>query len=400
MYSPKLLLALLPAALVVAQNNHGDVVPGNYIVTLKQQVDEGTLEQHLEWVDDLHVESLYRRGEDGVDKVWNSTFKAYCGEFDRETIKKINSSDDVLTVEPVRVIDLFQSITTQRPSTWGLGSISHRTPNWQEYVFDASAGLGMYAYVVDTGINVNHTDFQGRAVLGYNAMTGAPFVDVDGHGTHCAGTIAGKQYGVAKRATVVAVKVFHGSSTTTAIVLDGYNWAVTNITNTPGRSQQSVISMSLGGAKSSAFNLAVDSAYRSGVLTVVAAGNDNTDAKDSSPASAPNAITVGAIDIQNRRASFSNFGPLVDVFAPGVDITSTWIGSNTTTRTISGTSMACPHVAGLSLYLRAKEGLATPKRVTDRIKELASQGVVRNAGKGSPNLLAFNGVSGSKKTQF
>jgi oryzin len=172
---------------------------------------------------------------------------------------------------------------------------------------------------------------------------------------------------------------------------------VTNITNTPGRSQQSVISMSLGGAKSDAFNLAVDSAYRSGVLTVVAAGNDNKDAKDYSPASAPNAITVGAIDINNKRASFSNFGPLVDVFAPGVGITSTWIGSNSATRTISGTSMACPHIAGLSLYLRAKEGLTTPRSVTDRIKELATRNVVQDPGRGSPNLLAFNGVSVSKK---
>ncbi|KAM0207668.1 hypothetical protein ACHAQD_008482 [Fusarium lateritium] len=398
MYSFKLLLALLPAAVVVAQSKGGDIIPGNYIVTMRQQIDDGKLEQHLEWVDDLHLGSLVRRGEDGVDKIWNHTFKGYCGEFDRETIKKINASDDVLNVEPVRVVELFQSITTQRPSTWGLGSISHRTPNWKEYPFDASAGLGMYAYLIDTGVNTNHTDFQGRAVLGYNAITGAPFVDVDGHGTHCAGTIAGKQYGVAKRATVVAVKVFNGGSTTTAIVLDGYNWAVTNITNTPGRSQQSVISMSLGGAQSDAFNLAVDSAYRSGVLTVVAAGNDNKDAGNYSPASAPNAITVGAIDINNNRASFSNFGSLVDVFAPGVDIVSTWIGrSNSATQSLSGTSMACPHVAGLSLYLRAKEGLTTPRGVTERIKELATKNVVRNPGSGSPNLLAFNGVSGSRR---
>jgi oryzin len=175
-------------------------------------------------------------------------------------------------------------------------------------------------------------------------------------------------------------------------VLDGYNWAVTNITNTPGRKEQAVISMSLGGSRSDAFNAAVQAAYSAGVHTVVAAGNDNADAAKYSPASAPNATTIGAIDVDNKRASFSNYGELVDLFAPGVNVKSAWYTSNSATNTISGTSMACPHVAGLSLYLRAKEGLTTPESVARRLKELATSGVVQDAGSGSPNLLAYNGA--------
>ena len=156
--------------------------------------------------------------------------------------------------------------------------------------------------------------------------------------------------------------------------------------------------MSLGGGKSDAFNLAIEMAYRQNIHTVVAAGNSNVDAKDTSPASAPNATTVGAIDKNNNRASFSNFGPFVDIFAPGVGIKSTWYTSDTATETLSGTSMACPHVAGLSLYLRAKEGLRTVKSVQDRIKSLATKNVVGNAGAGSPNLLAYNGGVPKKST--
>ncbi|KAF4972040.1 hypothetical protein FSARC_1308 [Fusarium sarcochroum] len=394
MHSLKFLLALLPAVLATSTTDD-DVVDGKYIITLKSKLPEDKLEQHIEWVGDLHNGSLFRRDESGVDKIWNETFKGYSGEFDKKTIEEIEGSDDVVAVEPVRKVQLYQSITTQNPSTWGLGSISHRTPNWREYRYFPPAGRNMYAYVIDTGININHTDFEGRASLGYNAIRGAEFVDANGHGTHCAGTIAGRQYGVAKNANLVAVKVFHTGGSTTDIVLDGYEWAVSNITNTPGRAQQSVISMSLGGGRSDAFNRAVDVAYNAGVLTVVAAGNDNANASNYSPASAPNAITVGAIDINNNRASFSNFGALVDIFASGVNIPSTWIGSNTATRTISGTSMACPHVAGLALYLKARESLSTPEDVTRRIKRLATTGAVREAGEGSPNLLAYNGAPAS-----
>ncbi|EMT63074.1 peptidase S8/S53 domain-containing protein [Fusarium oxysporum II5] len=393
MHYLKLLLALLPAIIAAPTvTDDDDIIEGAYIVTLKQKLDEKKVEQHIDWVDSIHNGSVFRRTEDGVKLVWNeTTYKGYSGDFDKQTIKEIKKSKDVLAVEPVRKINLYETITQQR-STWGLGSISHRTPHFNNYIYDSSAGAGTYAYVVDTGINIGHDEFQGRAALGYNAYPGAEFVDANGHGTHCAGTIAGKEYGVAKRANLIAVKVFHTGSSRTDIVLDGYNWAVTNITNTPGRKEQAVISMSLGGSRSDAFNAAVQAAYSAGVHTVVAAGNDNADAAKYSPASAPNATTIGAIDVDNKRAIFSNYGELVDLFAPGVNVKSAWYTSNSATNTISGTSMACPHVAGLSLYLRAKEGLTTPESVARRLKELATSGVVQDAGSGSPNLLAYNGA--------
>jgi oryzin len=153
--------------------------------------------------------------------------------------------------------------------------------------------------------------------------------------------------------------------------------------------------MSLGGPKSDAFNTAVESAFELGVLTVVAAGNSYDDVQYYSPASAPSAVTVGAVDKTNAKPSFSNYGTGVDIFAPGVDVLSTWIGSPKATNTISGTSMACPHVAGLSIYLRAYEGLKTPGEVTNRLIELATGGVVKSPGTGSPNRLAYNGAPAS-----
>lgn len=178
-------------------------------------------------------------------------------------------------------------------------------------------------------------------------------------------------------------------------MIDGYEWAVSNITNTPGRAAKSVISMSIGGGFSRAFNTSIENAYRAGVLTIVAAGNSGADASKYSPAAAPNAITVGTIDKDNTRASFSNYGPLVDIFAAGVSVRSTWIGSTGASAWMSGTSMACPHVAGLALYLMGlgNETLNSPQAVANRIKELGTPGVVVNGGIGSPNLLAYNGIA-------
>ena len=181
----------------------------------------------------------------------------------------------------------------------------------------------------------------------------------------------------------------------TEIVLDGYNWAVNNITNTPGRAAASVISMSLGGPKSDAFNAAIEAAYKAGVLSVVAAGNEASDAKDVSPASAKDALTIGAIDVDNTMAYFSNFGRVVDIFAPGVNVLSCWIGSDTATNSIDGTSMATPHVAGLVLYLKGQDPkkMAKPGNVSRKVKSLGTKGVIQNLEKGTTNLIAFNGNS-------
>lgn len=284
------------------------------------------------------------------------------------------------------------AMTNETNAPWGLARISHRRRGARDYRYDAPGGNGTYAYMVDTGLNTAHRDFGGRVVFGYNAVANSSDADVQGHGTHTAGIVGGATYGVAKAAALVAVKVFDRGGSPTSVILDGYNWAVSDI-RAKGRAGRAVINLSLGGCgASAAFDAAVEAAYRAGVVTVAAAGNQARDVGPSSPArDAFAVVTVAAADAADRQAPYSNFGPAVDVYAPGTDIPSAWIGSDTATNVMSGTSMACPHVTGLVLYLMAKEGLAQPAALAARVKDLATADVLTGVGPGSPNLLAFNG---------
>ncbi|KAL6866366.1 hypothetical protein ACO1O0_002474 [Amphichorda felina] len=400
-----LLLGAIPAAFAAPapadKRVKPEVIPNKYIVTLKEDVAD--FKSHVAWVGDVHKRSLSRRDTSGIEKEFHiKNFNAYVGEFDEATIEEIKNSPDVYDVEADQVWHLFDEVheeprddefstaalVTQTGAPWGLGTVSHRTPGSTSYIYDSSAGSGTYAYIVDTGILSTHNEFVGRASTGYNAVGGSD-ADANGHGTHVAGTIGGTTYGVAKKTTIIAVKVFQGSSSSTSIILDGFNWAVNDII-AKGRTNTAAISMSLGGGYSSAFNTAVNNAYSSGVLSVVAAGNDNANAANYSPASAANAITVGSIDSAWARSSFSNYGAIVDIFAPGSSILSSWIGSNSATNTISGTSMATPHVTGLVLYLRSLEGLTTANAAA-RLNALATTGKVTNPGTGSPNRIIYNG---------
>ena len=278
------------------------------------------------------------------------------------------------------------TLTTQTGATWGLGSISHTDPDSTSYVYDTTAGSGVTVYVVDTGIYTDHSEFGGRAKWGANFISGSVNTDENGHGTHCSGTIAGSTYGVAKEANLVAVKVLDANGTgTNSDVISGIQWVGNNCNG------DCVLSMSLAGSESTAVNSAVSSTISGGITVVVAAGNDGVDASNTSPASVAAAITVGAIDSSDAKASWSNFGSVVDLFAPGVNILSAWIGSTTTTNTVSGTSMATPYVAGLAAYIIALEGLTTPASVQSRIKTLATSGKITSAGSGSNNLIAYNG---------
>lgn len=300
------------------------------------------------------------------DKVWTLEF------FEEENISK-------------------KALTTQTGAPWGLGTISHRTSGSTSYIYDTAAGTNTYAYVVDTGVNTGHTEFGGRATLGYTAFQGDT-TDSVGHGTHVSGTIAGRTYGVAKLANIVGVKVFQGSSSSTSIIIAGFNWAVNDIVS-KSRQTRSVINLSLGGGVSTTFNNAVASASSSGVLSVVAAGNSAADASTFSPASAPSAVTVGAVDSNWAIASFSNYGTVLDVFAPGVGVLSAWIGSTSATNTISGTSMASPHVAGLALYGISVAGVSGVTGVTNWIVSTSTKNVVTGNLRNSPNRLANNGNS-------
>ncbi|KAI8962589.1 alkaline proteinase [Daldinia sp. FL1419] len=393
--------ALLPAAIAAptpATQQKKEIIPNKYIVTLKDGVTSEDFKSHVNWARSVHARSLNKRDTVGVEREYQiNKFNAYAGEFDAETLEQIKSHPDVAEIEEDQVYYLFdenpeaskRALTTQTGATWGLGTVSHRDSGSTSYIYDSTAGQGTFAYIIDTGILATHQQFGGRASLAYNAVGGSD-ADAVGHGTHVAGTIGGSTYGVAKQATILSVKVFQGTSSSTSIILDGYNWAVNDIIS-KNRQSKSALSLSLGGGFSSAFNNAVQSAFESGVLSVVAAGNSATDAGSTSPASAANALTIGAIDSSWNIASYSNYGSVVDVFAPGTDVLSSWIGGNTATNTISGTSMATPHVTGLSLYLIALEGLTSPSAVTSRIKALYTTGKLSGIPSGTVNAVIYNG---------
>jgi subtilisin family serine protease len=399
--------ALLPAALAAPMTKKDDIIPGKYIITLKPGVDAVSVESHLTWVKDVHKRSL-KRNTAGIENTYEiKDWKAYAGEFDDATIAEIKANGDVALVEPDTISYLYyevdevhddklakKALTTQSGATWGLGAISHKSAASTSYVYDTTAGEGTYAYVVDSGINVGHTQFGGRATLGSNPA-GGEHTDTLGHGTHVAGTIGGSTYGVAKKANLISVKVFTGASGSTSTILSGFNWAVSDITS-KNRASRSVINLSLGGSASTTWTNAIRAAFQQGVLSVVAAGNGDQNGNPlpvsgQSPANAPDAITVAAADSSFKTASFTNYGAGVDVFAPGVGILSSYIGSTTATASLSGTSMACPHVAGLAIYLAALENLNTPTAITNRIKALGVSGRVTGSLSGSPNVFVYNG---------
>lgn len=207
-----------------------------------------------------------------------------------------------------------------------------------------------------------------------------------------AGTIGGKTYGVAKSVNLVDVKVFTGRSASTSTIISGFNWAVSDI-QSKNRVGKAVINMSLGGPASTAFNSAVNNAFSAGILSIVASGNDGVRVTNESPASATNAFVVGAIDNSWREASFSNFGAEVDILAPGVNILSSWYNSSTATNTISGTSMATPHVVGVAAYLLGLESISTPAALRSRIIALGTTGKALGLKSQTPNRILFNGIS-------
>ena len=280
---------------------------------------------------------------------------------------------------------------TQNNATWGLDRIDQANlplNNTYNYDFD---GTGVNAYVIDTGVRISHNQFGNRGRSGFTAINdGNGTNDCQGHGTHVAGTVGSSTYGVAKDATIYAVRVLgcNGSGSNSGVIA-GVNWVANN------HVKPAVANMSLGGGTSTALDSAVNSAVAQGITMVVAAGNDNSNACSFSPARAGNAITVGSTTSSDARSSFSNFGTCLDIFAPGSSITSTWSTSNSATNTISGTSMASPHVAGVAALYLDEFPNATPAQVQSAIENAATPNKVSNARTGSPNLLLNNFSGGN-----
>ena len=274
--------------------------------------------------------------------------------------------------------------TQDNPPSWGLDRIDQAdTAGDGKYTYPDSAGEGVTAYVIDTGVRTSHSDFGGRASSGFDAIDNDDNADDgNGHGTHVAGTIAGTAHGVAKKAKIVAVRVLDNSgSGTTEQVVAGIDWV------TAHHSGPSVANMSLGGGVDEALDTAVKKAIASGVTFAVAAGNESADASTSSPARVPEALTVASSTKDDQQSDFSNFGAGVDIYAPGSDITSDWNTSDSATNTISGTSMATPHVTGAAAVYLAGHPDATPAQVAEALTGGANADKISNPSAGTPNKL-------------
>jgi subtilisin family serine protease len=369
-----ILLALLVLALVPAATA-GSVAPQGYIVVLGSGANPAA----------VAADHAQRLGVD-VGFVYRNALKGYSALIPAGSLDDVSADPRVAYVER----DSLQHATvTQTGATWGIDRIDQAAlPLSTTFTYTAT-GAGVKAYVIDTGIRKTHTQFGGRAVHGTDTTTPIPITsdDCNGHGTHVAGTIGGSTYGVAKGVRLVAVRVLTCAGTgLTSGVIAGVDW----VTGDHQAGQPAVANMSLGGGKSDALEQAVAGSIADGVTYAVAAGNETEDACTGSPSGLPAAITVGATTETDARADFSDFGPCVDFFAPGNNITSASFLTDTATATMSGTSMATPHVAGVAaLYLQGSPG-ATPQQVRDGLFALTTKGVVTDARSANNHLLFTN----------
>jgi subtilisin family serine protease len=344
-----------------------DAIPGSYIVVLEPGVSAVRLTRY--------------RGS--VEYVYTAALTGFAVRLAEPAARLLAAEPEVAYVQQNRRVRALD-IQTDPPS-WGLDRVDQRhLPLDQTYTHSTMAS-GVNAYVIDTGIRVSHRDFDGRARHGRDTVDNDDDAsDCNGHGTHVAGTVGGRTYGVAKGVTLWAVRVLNCRGYgTSAGVIAGVDWVTANAV------RPAVANMSLGGEADQALDDAVQRSSASGIAYAVAAGNSNSDACADSPARATEAITVGATYLDDARASFSSFGACLDVFAPGVGITSAWNTSDTDEISVSGTSMASPHVAGAAALYLAKHPGATARQVRDGLVAAATPGKVTNPGAGSPNLLLY-----------
>jgi len=396
-------LVVAASAAPLFNANSPRLVPGSYIVILNDGLTAAHRDAHIKAIE----ETVTKTGSAAtIDfRYQTGSLVGFAAHLDKDLLAAELSHPDVKYVECDTEVSISYiqepeaplDVITQTGATWGLDRIDQTNlPLNAQYTYQETAGKNVDVYVIDTGILTTHQDFgqPSRATFDYNAVTNEAASDLNGHGTHCAGTIAGSTYGVAKLVNLHAVKVLNaGGSGTTAGVVAGINFVTQDKQADPDLN--AVASMSLGGGASQALDDAVVASINAGVVYSIAAGNSATTACNSSPARVATAVTVGATDNTDSRASYSNYGPCVDIFAPGTSVTSAWIGSNTATNTISGTSMATPHVAGvLALQLSFDETLS-PAENKAQLISFATPGVVQNPGAGSPNVFLYSNPLGS-----
>ena len=360
---------LNPEAVFVAASPEAQVVPGRFIVTLRDGASPAGV-----------------AAEHGIrpDYVYTAVLNGFAGSMSEAARSGLLRDFRVARVEPDGIA---RTQTTQSGATWGLDRIDQRSLPLSTTYSYTNTGTGVHAYIIDTGIRFDHTDFGGRAVSGYDAVDGGSADDCNGHGTHVAGTVGGSTYGVAKSVTLVGVRVLNCSgSGTWSGVIAGMDWVTANGT------RPAVANMSLGGGANTSVDDAVRRMIAAGIATAIAAGNGNQggvaqNACKYSPARVAEAMTIGATGKTDAKTSWSNYGDCVDWFAPGSGITSAWYTSATATNTISGTSMAAPHAAGVAaLYLQSNPG-ASAQAVRDALYANTTKGIVTSSKTANNHLL-------------
>jgi subtilisin family serine protease len=362
-----------PAVGHVRYENSPYGIDNSYLVTLKQSAGFKAASRE--------GDRLAAKYGATVESAYKSAINGYAVHVSAAGARSFAEDPAVQSVEKDQKVGLD---TTQFNAPWGLDRIDQANlPLNGTYTYPNSAGSGTTVYVIDTGVRITHRQIAGRASYGYDAIDGdniAP--DGNGHGTHVATTVAGTTYGVAKAAKIVAVRVLdnNGSGSVSGVIA-GVDWVTSH------RVRPAVANMSLGGGASIALDTAVKNSIASGVTYSIAAGNSNTNAGNTSPARVTSAITVGATTSSDFRASYSNYGSVVDLFAPGSSILAGWNTSDTATATLSGTSMATPHVAGAAAIYLASHTTASPSTVQSALVNGATTGVLHNIPIGTSNRL-------------
>ncbi|KAK4451325.1 peptidase S8/S53 domain-containing protein [Podospora aff. communis PSN243] len=367
-----------PAPLLIPRSS----IPGKYIIKLKESTPDLSLTSLLT----THPQNLTP-----THTFHTPGFKGFAAPLDDSALATLLASPEVDFIESDSTVSI-NGVAVQHRAPWNLARLSTRGgQSGDEYRYDESAGAGTCVYVVDTGVDGTHEEFEGRVVFGVNTAGDGSTTDGNGHGTAVAGVVAGMVRGVAKRARVVVVKVLNANgSGTTSGVIAGLSYVANDSKTREGCVNGTVANISLGGGRSGAINAAAAALVNAGVFVSVAAGGSNDDVQYYSPASETSVFTVGATDVGDWRSQSSNYGEGVDVFAPGVDITVPWIGGGVAT--LSGTSMAAAHVSGLAAYFLGLKPNMSPVELGEYIQSIATRDVIAGLPADTKNLLAYNGI--------